>query len=297
MGEGARKMIELETEKNDTAEERAHFQEIVEGVTKARWSLQLLKGIAINGSASDIESVGSSRPETPLSTAPPSKIPQKIIEGNASAQLVALQQTHTVTLADLSIVTTKYHDTLWDIQDLSSQLKEVKLSQDLAASESPERNGSLDPFLGNTPGSTRRKVVRNTSENSGNCHLFFFFLRNAASTESLHPRLAGFSDVPSNGTGLLTGFQQSFMQVALVISITLAGAVLSQIAQTLVFQQPRKQQSHLTLSFELFLLPTSSFHLCSPFCQSSEWFRWWQWQKRCKSQERDHAPARRLEGA
>ena len=233
-----RKMIELETKKNDTAEERARLGGIVEEVTKARRSLQLPKGITINGSNSGFESVGSSRPETPVSTAPPSEIPQAVVEGNVDAQLVSLQQTHTATLADLSAVTTKYRDALREIQDLSSQLEEVKLSQGLAASESPERNGSLDPFSGNTSGSIRRKPARNMSENYGNRRLFF---RHAASAESLHSRLAGLSDASSSDTGFLTDFRQSFMQVALAITIALAGAVLSQIAQSLVFQQPRKQ--------------------------------------------------------
>ena len=233
-----RKMIELETKKNDTAEERARLGEIVQEVAKARRSLQLPKSVTINGNGSDFESVGSSRPETPLSTAPLSEIPQNVVEGNADAQLVALQQTHTATLTDLSAVTAKYRDALREIQDLSSQLEEVKLSQGLAASESPERNGSLDPFSGNTSGSMRRNLVRNMSENSGNRRLFF---RHAASAESLHSRLAGFSDAPSKHTGFLTDFQQSFIQVALAISIALAGAVLSQLAQTFVFQQPRKQ--------------------------------------------------------
>ena len=188
-----KKMIELETRKNDAAEERARLGEIVEEVAKARRSLQLPKGVIINGNGSGLESVGPSRPETPLSTATPSEIPQTIVEGNADVQLVALQQTHTATLADLSAVTAKYRDALREIHDLSSQLEEVKLSQGLAASESPERNGSLDPFSGNASGPLRRKLVRNVSENSGNRRLFF---RNAASAESLHSRLADFSHAP-----------------------------------------------------------------------------------------------------
>ena len=232
-----KRMIELETRKKDAAEERARLGEIVEEVAKARRSLQLPRGITINGSGSGVESLGSSRPETPLSTAPPSETPQTVIEGNADAQLLALQQTHTATLADLSAVTAKYRDALREIQDLSSQLEEVKLSQGLAASESPERAGSLDPFSGNASGSPRRKPVRNMSENSGSRRLFF---RNAASAESLHSRLAGSPNAP-NDTRFLTDFRQPFIQVAVAISIALAGAVLSQLAQTLFFQQSRKQ--------------------------------------------------------
>ena len=230
MKELERKMIELETKKQDAAEERVRLGEIVEEVAKARRSLQLPKGINGSGPAS----VGSSRPDTPLSTTPPSETPQTVVEGGADTRLLALQQTHTATLADLSNVTAKYRDALREIQDLSSQLEEVKLSQGLAASESLERNGSLDPFSGNTSEATRRRPVRNMSENSGNRRLFF---RHAASAESLHSRSAGSSIASTTDTDS----RRSYIQVALAISIALAGAVLSQIAQALLFQQPRKQ--------------------------------------------------------
>jgi len=233
-----KRMIELETKKNDAAEERARLGEIVEEVAKARRSLQLPKGITITSNGSSLDSVGSSRPETPLSTAPPSEIPQTIVEGDAGAQLLALQQTHTATLADLSSVTAKYRDALREIHDLSSQLEEANISQGFASSEPPERNGSLDPFSGSASGPVRRRPARNTSESSGNRRLFF---RHAASAESLHSRSAGFSNTPSPDTGFLTDFRQPFMQVALAISIALAGAVLSQVAQSFFFQQPRKQ--------------------------------------------------------
>ena len=222
-----RKMIELETKKQDAAEERVRLGEIVEEVAKARRSLQLPKGIMINGSG--LGSVGSSRPDTPLSIAPPSETPQTVAEGSADAQLLALQQTHTATLADLSNVTAKYRDALREIQDLSSQLDEVKLSQGLAASEPLERSASLDPFSGNT-----RRPVRNMSESPGNRRLFF---RHAASAESLHSRSANSFNPSSNDTDS----RRSSIQVALAISIALAGAILSYIAQTLLFQQPRKQ--------------------------------------------------------
>ena len=238
MKELEKRMIELETKKNAAAEERVRLGEIVEEVAKARRSLQLPKGITINSNGPGLESVGSSRPETPLSTAPPSEVPQTVVEGNAEAQLLALQQTHTATLADLSAVTAKYRDALREIHDLSSQLEEANLSQGLAASEPPERNGSLDPFSGSPPGPVRVKPVRNRSESSGNRRLFF---RHAASAESLHSRSADFSDAPSTDARSLTYFRQPFTQVALAISIALAGAVLGQIAQTLYLQQSRKQ--------------------------------------------------------
>ena len=159
MKELEKMMIELETRKQDAADERARLGEIVEEVTEARRSLQLPKGITINDNGSNCGSVGSSRPETQ----------QTVAEGSADTQFLALQQTHAATLADLSNVSAKYRDALREIQDLSSQPEEVKLSQGLATSESPERSGSLDPFTFGTP---RRKPARNTSESSGNRRLF-----------------------------------------------------------------------------------------------------------------------------
>ena len=187
-------MVELETKKQDAAEERARLREIVEEVAKARRSLQLPKGFTLNGFS--LGSADSSHPDTPLSTAPPSETPATVA-GTTDAQLLALQQTHTTTLADLSNVTAKYRDTLREIQDLSSQLEEMKLSQGLAASETLERNGSLDPFSGNPSGAARRKPARNTSESPGNRRFFF---RRVASVESLHSRSADFPNTPRDST-------------------------------------------------------------------------------------------------
>ena len=143
---------------------------------EARWSLQPPKGIVITSNGSSLGSFGSSQPETPLT----------IIEGSAEAQLHALQQMHTATLADLSSVTTKYRSALREIHDLSSQLKEANLSQGLAASEPLERNGSLNPFSGSTSGPGRRRLVRNFHERG----LWEPppFYRHAASAESLRSR-------------------------------------------------------------------------------------------------------------
>ena len=68
-----RKMIELGTKKQDAAEERARLGEIAEEVAKARRSLQLLMGLT-----SSLGSADSSRPDTPLSTAPHLK-PQRLL--------------------------------------------------------------------------------------------------------------------------------------------------------------------------------------------------------------------------
>ena len=100
------------------------------------------------------------------------------------------------------------------IQDHLSWLDEVKLSQGLAASEPLER--------------ITRRPMRNMSESPGNCCLFF---RHVASAESLHLRSADSFNPLSNETD---SWQSS-------IQVTLAEAIFSQIAQTLLFQQSQKQ--------------------------------------------------------
>jgi len=98
-------------------------------------------------------------------------------------QLVALQQAHTATLADLSSVTAKYRDALREISDLAAQIQEAKLSN-LALTDSPDRSIDL--------GSHRRRVtggrLKESTESPLNSASRRHFFRQAASTESLHSR-------------------------------------------------------------------------------------------------------------
>ena len=92
----------------------------------------------------------------------------------------------------------------------------------------------IDSFSASTPGSTRRNLARNMSENSGNRRLFF---GHAASVESFYSRLTGFSLVPHAGRSR-------------------TGTVLSQIARTPVFQQQlayNGRRSGFEVGFFMFL--------------------------------------------
>jgi len=106
-------------------------------------------------------------------------------------QLVALQQAHTATLADLSSVTAKYRDALREISDLAAQIQEAKLSNP-ALTDSPDRSIDL--------GSHRRRMtggrLKESSESPLNSASRRHFFRQAASTESLHSRYV-FSYLPS----------------------------------------------------------------------------------------------------
>ncbi|KAI0306797.1 hypothetical protein B0F90DRAFT_1808404 [Multifurca ochricompacta] len=98
-------------------------------------------------------------------------------------QLVALQQAHTATLADLSSVTAKYRDALREISDLAAQIQEAKFNNG-PLTDSSERSIDL--------GSHRRRLtggrVKESNETSLNSASRRHFFRQAASTESLHSR-------------------------------------------------------------------------------------------------------------
>ena len=108
-------------------------------------------------------------------------------ENPLEEQLVALQQTHTATLADLSSVSAKYRDALREIADLAAQLQEAKVNASIPPtplSESPERPTEVS--------SPRRRMTRGMSKDgldgplTGTGRRLLY--RQAASTESLHAR-------------------------------------------------------------------------------------------------------------
>lgn len=108
-------------------------------------------------------------------------------ESSVDSQLVALQQTHTATLADLSSVTAKYRDALREIADLAAQLQEAKVNASIPPtplSESPERPTEVT--------SPRRRMTRGMSKDGIDAPLNGtgrrLLYRQAASTESLHGR-------------------------------------------------------------------------------------------------------------
>jgi hypothetical protein len=108
------KMAEWERKKKEAGEERLRLGSVVSEVVQARKSLESL--------TTGMRVPMASRPQS-LVTSTPNKADLSL-----ESQLVALQQTHTATLADLSSVTSKYRDALREISDLAAQIQEVKLS-------------------------------------------------------------------------------------------------------------------------------------------------------------------------
>ena len=180
------KMLEWEQKRKDAAESRLRLGDVVEEVVSARRSLEL--DLANAPSLTNT----SECPETPSPTSslpPPPEANAKEMSSSERAQLLALQQTHTATLADLSSVTTKYRDALREISDLAAQIQEAKLSNPSIAESSTD---SLDtdklqdiPSLRKRITSTRMRESVEVQMNPSNRRLFF---RQAASAESLHAR-------------------------------------------------------------------------------------------------------------
>ena len=181
------KMHEWEQKKKEAGDARIRLGEVVGEVESARKSLQL-----------DISQVPSSISSSPPSdSAVPS--PVKVNGENIPAppgtselenQLLALQETHTATLADLSSITAKYRDALREISDLAAQIQELKLSSPgvvETSSESPSSDKPHEP-----PTLTRRRMTNPRTRESPEVQLGSpgrrLFFRQAASAESLHAR-------------------------------------------------------------------------------------------------------------
>ncbi|KAJ7681788.1 hypothetical protein B0H17DRAFT_1161098 [Mycena rosella] len=168
------KMQEWELKKKEAGDARARLGTVVGEVASARKSLQL-------------DLVGSHHPSD--TDVPPAAQPES--DSPLQHQLVALQQTHTATLADLSSVTAKYRDALREISDLAAQIQEAKLSGHTVEPNTVEVETPIEKLI-ETPGFRRRMTggarSRESSEpqyNSAGRRLFF---RQAASAESLHGR-------------------------------------------------------------------------------------------------------------
>lgn len=192
------KMGEWERRKSEAGEARARLGTVVGEVAEARKSLQLDLRAGANGATTPPEDI-----ETPLASVAvvpdaadkhPDGPPAADVDSQLQSQLVALQQTHTATLADLSAVSAKYRDALREISDLAAQIQEAKLAGAAteAAPESPtqetpiERLPEAPPFRRRmTNGRSRESSNGEPQYNSAGRRLFF---RQAASAESLHGR-------------------------------------------------------------------------------------------------------------
>ncbi|KAJ4478498.1 kinesin domain-containing protein [Lentinula aciculospora] len=191
------KMVEWEKKRQDAGDARVRLGTVVDEVAAARRSFEIdlstpgsspkeysesdafsIAGPILNGHSKGDSSIISSPDSPELPTTNP----------RLQQELIALQQTHNATLADLSSVTTKYRDALREISDLAAQIQEAKLANttgesvtDTTDSErAPER-----PVVKRRMTSGRLRENSETQYNTGGRRLFF---RQAASTESLHSR-------------------------------------------------------------------------------------------------------------
>ncbi|KAI8989755.1 kinesin [Trametes punicea] len=163
------KMQEWEAKRLAAGEERKRLDELVNEVAKAKQELEgssptKTNGATTNGASSEVSSIQGA-------------------DESLERQLVALQQTHTATLADLSAVTSKYRDALREIADLAAQLQEAKVNAPVTPAESPERAGEFSPKR-----RMHRGMVKDGQEPSPNGSSRRLIYRNAASSESLHSR-------------------------------------------------------------------------------------------------------------
>ncbi|OJT12017.1 Kinesin-like protein KIF21A [Trametes pubescens] len=161
------KMQEWEAKRLAASEERERLGELANEVAKAKQEFEQ-SPTKTNGASTGAHSEVSSIHEN---------------DGSPESQLVALQQTHTATLADLSTVTSKYRDALREIADLAAQLQEAKVTAPVPPAEPMERSGELSP---------KRRMHRGMSKDGQEASLNGtgrrLFYRNAASAESLHSR-------------------------------------------------------------------------------------------------------------
>ncbi|KAI0094064.1 kinesin [Irpex rosettiformis] len=147
-----------------TAETRDRLGAIVNGVSEARRNLEVSSAASTRSEVSSIHE----------------------LDDALESQLVALQQTHTATLTDLSSVSAKYRDALREIADLAAQLQEAKVNASIPPtplSESPDR-----PAEAHSP---RRRMVRGASkdgldgQHNGSRRILY---KHPASMDSLHSR-------------------------------------------------------------------------------------------------------------
>jgi kinesin family protein 4/21/27 len=175
------KMAEWEEKKKEAGETRMRLGGVVAEVVSAKKSIEDLssKSTSLAGSSIDLLA-GTTTQATTI---------EEILEPNedTSAQFLALQQTHTATLADLSTVTSKYRDALREISDLAAQLEEAKLGSPTITEDVPSESvvaerSEVALVRKRAPSARLRDEPQ---LNNASRRLFF---RQAASAESLHSR-------------------------------------------------------------------------------------------------------------
>lgn len=185
------KLKEWEEKKKEAGETRLRLGSVVDEVESARRSLEVdLKTKTSLASISPESTTGSSDfTQSPVKlvveseTRATSPAPNMDVE----AQLLALQQTHTATLADLSSITSKYRDALHEISDLAAQIQEAQLGNPIVDNTelaSSDKFGEQSAHRRRVSNARVGREVDSPIATNGR-RLFF---RQAASAESLHAR-------------------------------------------------------------------------------------------------------------
>lgn len=159
------KMEEWERKKKEADEDRARLSGMVGEVEQAKRTLQDL---------SKTDGPSSSGVSTPAA-----------VDLSAENQLIALQQTHAATLADLSTVTDKYRNALQEIADLAAQIQEAKLANPTIPEFSALESLEMTPIRRKKM-SLRNKDIAADSQFDPSARKALF--GKAISLESLHGR-------------------------------------------------------------------------------------------------------------
>ncbi|KAJ2927744.1 hypothetical protein H1R20_g9347, partial [Candolleomyces eurysporus] len=207
------KMAEWEKKKEEANEARARLGEVVDEVVSARRSLQLdLAKLPAHPIVTAPSPISESPPSEAMTPSPAPDLNSTGLE----SQLLALQQTHTATLADLSSVTAKYRDALREISDLAAQIQEAKLINSTPAesviSESPS---PVNEKPAETP--SRRRMTGGRSRESSDAQL------NTPGGRRLFFPPGGLDGITSR-------------EVAFTIAVAIAGALLGALAQSFILE-------------------------------------------------------------
>ena len=201
------KMEEWKRKRKEAGEDRERLGSMVGEVEQARRNLEDLSAAKASG-----PSTGSSGVNTPVTT-----------DLSVETQLIALQQTHAATLADLATVSSKYRNALQEIADLAAQIQEAKLSNPTIP-ESPDETTE-------SPVIRRRMTTSRSREASGDATQLEapgrrHFFRQAISSESLHSKY-GRRFIFSRCMLISC---QIIVAVAFAVGFIVAGAILGTIA-------------------------------------------------------------------
>lgn len=194
-------MEEWEKVRKEAALERERLGSVVGDVESARESLR------VAATDSETSSPLSAHPGLPLTNGESAPSTETETEPSPALRLeyLTLQTTHSETLTELNMVSTKYRDALREISDLAAQIAEVKLQTSDTASDDLGSDAGSVGRAPRTPTSVgrRRQLTRNLSESGfaspgfsappvagtpSSARLSFF--RHAASAEGLRSRCA-----------------------------------------------------------------------------------------------------------